>query len=54
MNIKKYLKDALGCIDNNSKNSAELLKLKVRLALKLEKMVKVEANAFEVVPGRCS
>ena len=32
MNVKKQLKDAQECIDNNSKDNAELLKLKVGLA----------------------
>ena len=42
MNVKKQLKDAQECIDNNSKDNAELLKLKVGLASKLEKIVKVD------------
>ena len=42
MNVKKQLKDAQECIDNNSKDNAELLKLKVGLALKLDKIVKVD------------
>ena len=41
MNVKKQLKDAQECIDNNSKDNAELLMLKVGLASKLEKIVKV-------------
>ena len=42
MNVKKQLKDAQECIDNNSKDNAKLLKLKVGLASKLVKIVKVD------------
>ena len=37
MNVKKLLKDAQECIDKNSRDNAEQLKLKVGLASKLEK-----------------
>ena len=50
MNVKKQLKDAQESIDNNSKDNAELLCLKVGLASKLDKIVKVD----EQILGSCA
>eukprot|EP00112_Aurelia_sp_Birch-Aquarium-sp1_P017837 Seg4175.3 transcript_id=Seg4175.3/GoldUCD/mRNA.D3Y31 product="hypothetical protein" protein_id=Seg4175.3/GoldUCD/D3Y31 len=42
MNIRKQMRDAQACIDDNSRDNTEMLKLKVELTSKLEKIVKLD------------